>query len=176
MDPLPVHHTCKGIQPNWETTESGLGIIPWWYPVVMSSFSARMALSTSSWHTQLRQKGHIFRNLNLGTCIAKWIEMVLMKNIHIFEKLPTNGFVHCTRLASSYLDDLVFFPSKHQPLMALLLPSSRQGRSTFCHTLNCRHSLAVVKQRGVLPNRPKTSHHESPMAGPMALPRQKTWG
>ena len=26
-------------------------------------------------------------------------EMVLMKNIRTFEKLPTNGFVHCTRLA-----------------------------------------------------------------------------
>lgn len=159
MDPLPVHHTCKGIQPignNWV----GLGIMPGWIPifwiklnpVVMSSFSARMALSTSSWHTQLRPRGHIFRNLNLGTCIAKWCLWKIFTN----SKLPTNGFVHCTRLASSYLDGI---SKQHLWWLSCYLAAAKEDRRSAI--LSTADTALLSKQRGVLPNRPKTSHHES---------------
>ena len=76
-------------------------------------------------YTAAKKRGHIFRNLKLGTCIAKWCLWKICTN----SKLPTNGFVHCTRLASSYLDDLVFFPSKqHLWWLSCYLAAAKEDR------------------------------------------------
>lgn len=58
--------------------------------------------------------------------------------------------------------------------LALLLPSIRQGRSTLCHTLNCRHRLgctrAVEASNVANPYHPKISrNHQSP-SGVQFLP------
>ena len=98
----------------------------WLFPHLPDIHSAHVAISSEIWTWgPVSRNGAYEKYSHMRKTTNKWLCT-----------LYTTGW-----LASSYLDGT----SKHQPLVALLLPSCRQGRSTFCHTLNCRHSLAVPR-------------------------------